>query len=73
LEIVFHEGMHQWDDAVELLRTQARGKVVPKDLSHGLVFFTAGEAVRRVFPRHVPVGEVSGVWNRGLAPFPQSD
>jgi hypothetical protein len=70
LEIVFHEGMHQWDDAVdELLRAQARGRVVPKDLSHGLVFFTAGEAVRRVFPAHVPVGQVSGVWNRGLAPF----
>jgi len=67
LETVFHEGMHQWDDQVsQALREQAQkiGKPVPGDLSHGLIFFTAGEAVRRVLPRHVPYAYKSGVWQR---------
>lgn len=68
LETIFHEGMHQWDSQVfQALREQARkiGKLVPRDLSHGLVFFTAGEAVRHVFPQHVPYADKFGVWQRG--------
>lgn len=51
LETVFHEGMHQWDKQVfEALRQQAMklDKFFPRGLSHSLIFFTAGEAVRRV-------------------------
>lgn len=74
LEIIFHEGMHQWDSQVfEALRTQARlqNKLVPRGLSHALIFFTAGEAVRRVIPGHVPYAEKGGIWQRGLMQFKQ--
>lgn len=69
LEIVFHEAMHQWDDPVfKALREQAIkvNKFFPRSLSHALIFFTAGEAVRRVAPEHVPYAEKFGVWQRGL-------
>ncbi|MCM3903769.1 MAG: hypothetical protein ND866_18870 [Pyrinomonadaceae bacterium] len=72
LETVFHEGMHQWDGQVsEALREQARkvNKVAPRGLSHALICFTAGEAVRRVVPGHVPYAEEFGVWQRGLGPM----
>lgn len=74
LEIIFHEGMHQWDSQFfEALRTQARlqNKLIPRGLSHALIFFTAGEAVRRVIPGHVPYAEKSGVWQRGMMQFKQ--
>ena len=72
LETVFHEGMHQWDSLIfQALRKQARlnNKLVPKGLSHALVFFTAGEAIRRVIAGHVPAAEKFGVWQRGLMQF----
>jgi hypothetical protein len=50
-ETIFHEGMHQWDDQVfEVLRAQAikLNKFFPRGLDHALIFYTAGEAVRRV-------------------------
>ncbi|HYV09687.1 MAG TPA: hypothetical protein VE980_02160 [Pyrinomonadaceae bacterium] len=72
LETIFHEGMHQWDQQVfEVLREQARtqNKVAPQGLSHAMIFFTAGEAVRHVYPNHVPYAEKFGVWQRGIAAF----
>ena len=63
--------MHQWDDSVfVLLRTHARalGKLVPRNPSHALIFYTAGEAVRRAIPAHVTIGE-AGVWQRGLGTY----
>jgi hypothetical protein len=72
LEIVFHESMHQWDDAMEALLADAAkraGKPVPPALSHALVFFTAGEAVRHAVPQHVPYAEAFRVWDRGLQPM----
>ena len=74
LETIFHEGMHQWDSQIfEALRTQARlqSKLVPRGLSHALIFFTAGEAVGRVVPGHVPYAEKFGVWQRGMLQFKQ--
>jgi hypothetical protein len=71
-EAVFHEAMHQWDNqmyAALSKEAQRLGRRVPPDLSHALVFYTAGEAVRGVIPGHVPLGEAVGVWNRGLKPF----
>jgi hypothetical protein len=62
--------MHQWDKQVfELLREQARRqqKLVSNGLSHAMIFFTAGEAVRQVYPDHVPYAEKFGVWQRGIA------
>jgi hypothetical protein len=32
-----------------------------------MIFFTAGEAVRRVAPDHTPVADAYGVWGRGMA------
>ena len=72
LETLFHESMHQWDSQVfEAIRTHARAsnKLVPRGLSHALIFFTAGEAVRKVIPDHVPYAEKFGVWQRGMMQF----
>ena len=69
LETIFHEGMHQWDSQIfNALREQARrlGKLVPRGLSHGLIFFTAGEAVRHVVPTHERYADKFGVWERGM-------
>jgi hypothetical protein len=69
LEIVFHEGMHQWDDQIEkILNDEAKRvrKPVPRNLSHALIFFTAGEAVKHVIPDHVPYADKFGVWQRGM-------
>jgi len=65
LEIVFHEAMHQWDDemAIQL------GRDAPRDLSHALIFYTAGEAVRRVDPTYQPYAETAGIWERGMKPL----
>jgi hypothetical protein len=71
-ETTFHEGMHQWDEqAFDALRGQAIkvNKFFPRGLSHSMIFFTAGEAVRRVVPDHVPFAEKFGVWQRGMAHF----
>ncbi len=68
VEIAFHEGMHQWDMAMNgLLFAEARrtGKRLPPNVSHGIIFMTAGEAVRRVDPDHVPYADANGVWNLG--------
>ena len=42
---------------------------MPNGLSHAMIFFTAGEAVRHIYPNHVPYAEKFGVWQRGIAPF----
>jgi hypothetical protein len=65
LEVVFHEAMHQWDDEVDrwLSAEAARQNVrVPPSLSHAMIFYTAGEAVRHAAPAHVPYAEVNGMW-----------
>jgi hypothetical protein len=41
-------------------------KAVPDKISHALIFFTAGEAVRHVVREHVPYADKSGVWQRGM-------
>lgn len=73
LESVFHEAMHQWDPEMRIVLREQAGKLgrrVPQSLSHALIFFTAGEAVRKLFPDYVPFAESAGVWNRGMAHFP---
>lgn len=69
LETVFHEGMHQWDDGMIATIKQLASEnnlPAPPRLSHALVFFTAGDAVKRVVPTHVPYAEANGLW-RGFA------
>jgi hypothetical protein len=69
-ETVFHESLHQFDDAIEpRLAADARAarKTLHRNLSHALIFFTAGEAVRRVAPAgYIAVADASGVWSRGM-------
>ena len=72
LETVFHEGMHQWDGGMQpLLRVEAQriGKRLPPNLSHAMIFFTAGDSVQRVIPGHVPYADAFSVWDRGYAVF----
>ena len=69
LEGIFHEAMHQWDDRVfALVSAEARRQnvTVPDTLSHAMIFFTAGEAVRSVVPSHIPYADAEGVWARGM-------
>lgn len=73
LEIAFHEAMHQWDPAMAA-RLEAAAKrlgrpAVPEGLSHALIFYTAGEAVRSAVPAHEPYAEKNGIWRRGLDHF----
>ncbi|MCC6931219.1 MAG: hypothetical protein IT359_19680 [Gemmatimonadaceae bacterium] len=68
LEIVFHEAMHQWDDAmlrrVRRLATNNATAPVSDLLTHALIFYTAGEAVRALAPGHVPYAEWYGFWQQ---------
>jgi hypothetical protein len=69
LETLFHEAMHQWDDAIEarLRASAARQRIarVPDLLSHAMIFFTAGEAVRSAVPNHRPYADANGMWRAG--------
>lgn len=72
LEIIFHEGMHWWDDAIQARIRRiatAEGIPAPPDLSHAMIFHTAGYAVKAVVPEHVPYGEQFGIWQRGLGRY----
>lgn len=72
LEITFHEAMHQWDSAIDRALAAASrtvGVEVPGDLSHAMIFYTAGEAVRRAVPGYVPYAEVNGMWGRRMGAF----
>jgi len=74
LEIVFHEAMHQWDNPIHArLQRLARQHGTPpvQDLlTHAMIFYTAGEAVRTVSSGHVPYAEANGLWKqKGLGSF----
>jgi hypothetical protein len=65
LEMLFHEAMHQLEDPLvdEMNReAAAQGKRLPRNFTHALIFFTAGDAVRREIPGHTPYAEVNGLW-----------
>jgi hypothetical protein len=69
-EIVVHEGMHQWDPAMFgtlAALARAHNVVMPRDLPHAIIFFTAGEAVRRLDPTYIPVADAVGVWKFKLS------
>ena len=67
LEMLFHKAMHQWDDRMlARLRTVAVTRGLPNeadDVSHAMIFYTAGEAVRRAVPAHRPYADVNGLWD----------
>ena len=72
LEILFHEAMHQWDDAqFQMLRAAAiaHGVRFPAGLSHAMIFFTAGEAARTAIPGHTTYADKYGIWQRRSGAF----
>jgi hypothetical protein len=75
IEMIFHEAMHQWDGPMfTALNAQAKplNVGVPIDLPHALIFFTAGEAVRRVDPAYLPYADTLGIWALQLSGARQS-
>jgi hypothetical protein len=70
LEQLLHEAMHQWDGPVmAALQTQAGplNVSVPRDLTHALIFYTAGYAVQRAVPSHAPYAGAFNVWPQRLS------
>lgn len=71
-EITFHEAMHQWDEEID-----ARLVKIAKDnnlkfndlLSHAMIFYTTGEAMKTVVPGHVPYAEIAGIWKGRMGVF----
>jgi len=59
-EILFHETSHAMMGPLE----KALGPTAPDNLWHAVLFWTAGEAVRRELPEHVPYAQANGLWNR---------
>ena len=70
LELLFHEAMHQWDGPMlNALQQRARSVNVnvPRDLTHAIIFFTAGYAVQQVAPDHTSYADAFGVWPQRLS------
>jgi len=73
LEAIVHEAMHQWDrETYSAMRNAAPSVRIPNDLTHALIFYTSGEAVRHVEPKHVPIADAIDIWSLRLsgAPLP---
>ncbi len=71
-EIMFHEAMHQWDEEIDarLLKIAKDNKLKFNDLlSHAMIFYTTGEAMKTVVPSHVPYAEIAGIWNGRMGSF----
>jgi hypothetical protein len=67
-EWTLHEAMHQWDrQTVTAMREAAPSARIPRDLTHALIFYTSGEAVRRVDPKHVPMADAIDIWSLRLS------
>jgi hypothetical protein len=72
VETIIHESMHQWDDEMwELLRAQAKaqGTLISGELTHAMIWLTAGEAIRSRIPDHEPYAVANGMWTRSLGRF----
>lgn len=71
-EITFHEAMHQWDEEIDarLLQLSKTHSLKFNDLlSHAMIFYTTGEAVRSVVPGHTPYAELAGIWKGRMGAF----
>ncbi len=68
LEAIVHEAMHQWDgQTFSAMRAAAPNARIPRDLTHALIFYTSGEAVRRVEPTHAPMADAFDIWSLKLS------
>ena len=71
-EITFHEAMHQWDEEIDARLMQlakTNGLKFNDLLSHAMIFYTTGEAVRSVVPGHTPYAELAGIWKGRMGVF----
>jgi hypothetical protein len=72
-EITFHEAMHQWDDQMlARLRKVAAANNIPRVdelLTHAMIFYTTGEAMRSVVATHVPYADIAGIWKGRMGVF----
>jgi hypothetical protein len=72
-EITFHEAMHQWDDPIfARLRQVAKANNIAKIdglLTHAMIFYTTGEAMKHVVPSHLPYAEIAGIWRGRMGAF----
>lgn len=69
LETLLHEAVHAGRmlrsvDSALATEAASQGRRVPEELSHLLLFYTAGALVRAVVPTHVPYAERFGIWAR---------
>jgi hypothetical protein len=69
LEMLFHEASHGLTGILEHdldMAFAARGKRAPERLDHVIIFYTAGELVRRrLGPSYVPYAYKNGLYKRG--------
>src|SRR5687767_2272892 len=71
-EIMFHEAMHQWDEEIDarLLKIARANKLKFNDLlSHAMIFYTTGEAMKTVVPTHASYAEIAGIWKGRMGAF----
>jgi hypothetical protein len=71
-EITFHEAMHQWDEEIDarLMQIARANDLKFNDLlSHAMIFYTTGEAVRSVVPGHTPYADLAGIWKGRMGFF----
>ena len=71
-EIMFHEAMHQWDEEIDgrMQKIAAANNLKFNDLlSHAMIFYTTGEAMKTVVPSHVPYAEIAGIWKGRMGAF----
>jgi hypothetical protein len=65
-ETLFHEALHTLDAALfDSTRAAFRavGKRTPRDPTHPMIFYTAGEITHRLLsPDYVPFAEKAGLW-----------
>jgi hypothetical protein len=71
-ELTFHEAMHQWDEEIDarLMQIAKTNNLKFNDLlSHAMIFYTTGEAVKSVVPGHTPYAELAGIWRGPMGSF----
>jgi hypothetical protein len=66
LEQIVHETSHAMMDSVDAVLHSVADS---RDVEHAIIFFTAGELVRREIPSHTPFAEVRGLWTPGGSPL----
>ncbi|HYC92300.1 MAG TPA: hypothetical protein VEO54_24035 [Thermoanaerobaculia bacterium] len=75
LEMMFHEPMHHFDQA--MFRELSQAGKAPRNLSHALLFYTAGEVTRRALAKrgvvYKPVADevAARAWKELIAPIEQ--